>query len=298
VRDLIREYLSYCRVEKGLAANSIESYRTDLDRLRHWSDKNKLELQTLTRQDLREWLIDLAAEKLSESSKRRMVSAVRGFYKFLMFEGHVNKNPADDLVSPQKGVYLPRFLNQTEIETLLATPDVATETGLRDRAILEVMYACGLRVSEVLNLKIENIDLDAGILTTTGKGNKTRRVPVGTSAVEWLKSYLALRRKDANIEIDNLFITAGRPLTRQLIHSFIKAYGGQCGLDGISPHTLRHSFATHLVQNNADIRSVQQMLGHADISTTQIYTHITSTQLKKNYDRFHPRATGGRKEQS
>ena len=298
-RDLIREYLSYCRVEKGLATNSIESYRTDLGRLLNWSDRNQLEFPTLTRQDLREWLIDLAGEKLSESSKRRLVSAVRGFYKFLMFEGHVDKNPADDLVSPQKGVYLPRFLNQAEIEMLLAAPDVSTEAGLRDRAILEVMYACGLRVSEVVGLKIENIDLDGGILTTTGKGSKTRRVPVGTSAVEWLKSYLVLRRKGENIEIDNLFIdSAGRPLTRQLIHSFIKAYGERCGVNGISPHTLRHSFATHLVQNNADIRSVQQMLGHADISTTQIYTHITSTQLKKNYDRFHPRATGGPKEQS
>ena len=298
-RDLIREYLSYCRVEKGLAANSIESYRTDLERLGGWARKNKLDLSTLTRQELREWLIDLTGEKLSESSKRRMVSAVRGFYKFLVFEGHVDKNPADDLVSPQKGVYLPRFLNQTEIEMLLAAPDVSTETGLRDRAVLEVMYACGLRVSEVVNLKIENIDLDAGILTTTGKGNKTRRVPVGKSAVEWLRSYLSLRRKAENIDIDNLFITsAGHTLTRQLIHSFIKAYSDGCGLDGISPHTLRHSFATHLVQNNADIRSVQQMLGHADISTTQIYTHITSTQLKKNYDRFHPRATGGPKEQS
>jgi integrase/recombinase XerD len=299
MRDLIREYLSYCRVEKGLAANSVASYKNDLDRLAGWATRNDLDLLKLTRQDLREWLIDLASEKLSENSKRRMVSAVRGFYKFLMFEGHVEKNPADDLVSPQKGVYLPRFLNQSEIETLLAAPDTSTETGLRDRAILELMYACGLRVSEVVNLKIENIDLDAGILTTTGKGNKTRRVPVGTSAVEWVSSYLAVRRKQENIEIANLFTRAsGQPLTRQLIHSLIKTYADQCGLDGISPHTLRHSFATHLVQNNADIRSVQQMLGHADISTTQIYTHITSTQLKKNYDRFHPRGTVGPKEQS
>jgi integrase/recombinase XerD len=292
VRDLIREYLTYCRVEKGLAANSIESYETDLARLREWASENDLDLLTLDRRDLREWLMDLAAEKLSESSKRRMISAVRGFYKFLMFDGHVDKNPADDLVSPQKGVYLPRFLNQNEVETLLSQPDVSTETGLRDRAILEIMYACGLRVSEVVTLKIGDVDLDGGILTTTGKGSKTRRVPIGTSAVEWLRSYLALRRKQENIEIDNLFVSpGGKPLNRQLIHSLIKDYADRCGLNDVSPHTLRHSFATHLVQNNADIRSVQQMLGHADISTTQIYTHITSTQLKKNYDRFHPRAT-------
>lgn len=290
-RNFVREYLSYCRVEKGLASNSIVSYEHDLSRLSVWATKNNLELANLTRQDLREWLIDLGAEKLSENSKRRIISSVRGFYKFLMFDGHVKKNPADDLVSPQKGVYLPRFLNGTEIEMLLASPDVSTETGLRERAILELMYACGLRVSEVVNLKLSNIDIDAGILTTTGKGNKTRRVPVGSHALEWIKSYLELRRHFENIEIDNLFVTPkGQVLTRQAIHASIKQYAAKCGLEGVSPHTLRHSFATHLVQNNADIRSVQQMLGHADISTTQIYTHITSTQLKKNYDKFHPRS--------
>lgn len=290
-RDMIREYLSYCRVEKGLAVNSIDSYATDLDKLGAWAGKNELELLTLSRTDLREWLIDLGGGNLSENSKRRLISAVRGFYKFLMFDGHVTKNPAEDLVSPQKGFYLPRFLNRTEIESLLAAPDTSTETGLRDRAILEVMYACGLRVSEVANVRINDIDLDAGILTTTGKGNKTRRVPIGASAVEWVKSYLAVRRKKENIEIDNLFVTpAGSRINRQSIHASIAEYASKCGLEGVSPHTLRHSFATHLVQNNADIRSVQQMLGHADISTTQIYTHITSTQLKRNYDRFHPRS--------
>ena len=290
-RDLIREYLTYCRVEKGLAANSIESYENDLTRLGEWTKKNDFDLISLTRQDLREWLIDLGAEKLSENSKRRLISAVRGFYKFLMFDGHIKQNPAEDLVAPQKGVYLPRFLNQTEIEILLAAPDTSTEDGLRDRAMLELMYASGLRVSEAVNLKTNDIDIDSGIVTTTGKGSKTRRVPVGSSAVEWLKSYLAVRRKKANIEIDNIFVNKnGVPLNRQVIHKMISEYARKCGLEGVSPHTLRHSFATHLVQNSADIRSVQQMLGHADISTTQIYTHITSAQLRKNYERFHPRS--------
>ncbi|CAN5550289.1 site-specific tyrosine recombinase XerD [soil metagenome] len=290
-RDFIREYLSYCRVEKGLAANSIESYATDLARLGNWAAKNELELISLTRQDLREWLIDLGAEKLSENSKRRLISAVRGFYKFLMFDGHVKVNPAEDLQSPQKGVYLPRFLNRSEMESLLAAPDTSTETGLRDRAILELMYASGLRVSEAANLRINDVDIDSGIVTTTGKGSKTRRVPVGASAIEWLRSYLALRRKKENIEIENMFVSpAGTPINRQSIYLSITEYAAKCGFEGVSPHTLRHSFATHLVQNNADIRSVQQMLGHADISTTQIYTHITNVQLKKNYDRFHPRA--------
>ncbi|MGH9946732.1 MAG: site-specific tyrosine recombinase XerD [Pyrinomonadaceae bacterium] len=290
-RDLILEYLSYLRVEKGLAANSIESYERDLGKLKTWADKNGFELLSLTRNDLREWLIDLSGEKLSENSKRRLISAVRGFYKFLMFEGHILASPADDLVAPQKGSYLPKFLNQTEIEMLLSQPDVSTETGLRDRAVLELMYSSGLRVSEAVSLQIRDIDIDAGILTCTGKGNKTRRIPVGTSAIEWVKSYLAVRRKKENIEIQNLFVSpAGKPLNRQLIHSFIKAYGKRCGLDDVSPHTLRHSFATHLVQNSADIRSVQQMLGHADISTTQIYTHITDAHLRSSYEKFHPRA--------
>ena len=290
-RDLIREYISYLRVEKGLAKNSLESYERDLAKLRSWVEKNQLDLLTLTRQDLREWLIDLSGAKLAENSKRRLVSSVRGFYKFLMTDGHIKTSPADDLDSPQKGFYLPRFLNQAEIEMLLSAPEVSTEPGLRDRAILELMYACGLRVSEAVTLRLKDVDLDAGILTTTGKGSKTRRVPIGSSAVEWMKSYLAARRKHENIEIDNLFITPlGRPINRQLIYNFIKEYSEKCGLEGVSPHTLRHSFATHLVQNSADIRSVQLLLGHADISTTQIYTHMTDAHLRKSYEKFHPRA--------
>ena len=290
-RDLIREYLSYVRVEKGLSKNSIESYERDLGKLRAWSEKNGFDMVRLSRQDLREWLRDLGRSKLAENSKRRMISAMRGFYKFLMIDGHIDHDPSEDLVSPQKGFYLPKFLNTADIESLLSAPDVSTENGLRDKSILELMYASGLRVSEVVNLQLKDIELDAGILTCKGKGGKTRRVPVGSSAVEWMKSYLALRRKIENIEIQNLFVTAlGRPLNRQMIYLFIKEYAEKCGLEDVSPHTLRHSFATHLVQNSADIRSVQQMLGHADISTTQIYTHMTDAHLRKSYEKFHPRA--------
>jgi integrase/recombinase XerD len=159
------------------------------------------------------------------------------------------------------------------------------------------MYACGLRVSEAVSLRLKDIDLDSGILTTTGKGSKTRRVPIGSSAVEWMKSYLALRRKHENIEIDNLFVTSlGKPINRQVIYNFIKEYSEKCGFEGVSPHTLRHSFATHLVQNSADIRSVQLLLGHADISTTQIYTHMTDAHLRKSYEKFHPRAKENKSE--
>ncbi len=293
MRDLIREYLSYLRVEKGLAPNSIEAYERDLAKLSEWASKNGFELLALRREDLREWLIDLSGGGLAASSKRRLISSVRGFYKFLMIDGHIAASPAEDIAAPQKGFYLPKFLNQSEIETLLAQPDVSNETGLRDRAILELMYSSGLRVSEAVSLQIRDVDLDTGILTCIGKGGKTRRVPIGTSAVEWLKSYLAVRRKKENIDIRNLFVSpSGKPLNRQLIHSFIKAYANGCGFEDVSPHTLRHSFATHLVQNRADIRSVQQMLGHADISTTQIYTHITDAHLKESYEKFHPRSKG------
>lgn len=290
-RDYLREYLSFLQVEKGLAKNSVESYERDLQKLKVWTEKNNFDLIELTRNDLREWLIDLSGKKLAETSKRRLISALRGFYKFLQFDGHIKKNPAEDLVAPQKGLYLPKFLNRTEIENLLAVPDVSTEIGLRDRAILELMYACGLRVSEVCALQYKDIDLDAGILTCKGKGGKTRRIPVGKSAIEWLKSYLALRRKKENIEIQNIFVSfLGRPINRQTIFLFIKDYAEKIGLQDVSPHTIRHSFATHLVQNSADIRSVQQMLGHADISTTQIYTHITDAHLRRTYEKFHPRA--------
>ena len=290
-RDLIREYLSYLRVEKGLAKNSLDAYQSDLTKLKAWSDKNGFSIESLTRQDLREWMIDLGRAKLSDNSRRRVVSSLRGFYKFLVIDGHIKNSPAEDLDVPQKGSYLPRFLTEDEIEQLFAAPDISAETGLRDRAILELMYACGLRATEVSTMSPADIDLESGVLTTIGKGSKTRRVPVGSSAVEWVKRYLDIRNKINNVEVRSLFVTPdGKPLTRQVIYLMIKAYAEKSGLEDVSPHTLRHSFATHLVQNRADIRSVQQMLGHADISTTQIYTHMTDAHLRESYNRFHPRA--------
>ncbi len=290
-RNYISEYTSYIRVEKGLSKNSLEAYERDLRKLEAWAVKNGLELHTLKRQDLREWLIDLSRTSISENSKRRLISSIRGFYKFLMIDGHLDKSPAEDLDTPVKSFYLPKFLSQHEMERLLSQPDVETGSGLRDRAIIELMYACGLRVSEAVNLKTQNADIEGGILTCTGKGSKTRRIPIGKNAIKWLRAYLVERRKMEIVAVENLFVsTFGKPLNRQQIHAMIKEYSEKCGLEGVSPHTLRHSFATHLVQNRADIRSVQQMLGHADISTTQIYTHITDTHLKKAYENFHPRS--------
>jgi integrase/recombinase XerD len=279
------------QVEKGLAKNSLASYARDLAKLKAWSEKNDFDIVNLSRKDLREFLIDLSREKLSATSVSRIISALRGFYKFLLFDRHIAKNPAEDLSAPQKGSYLPKFLNQTEIEELLLVPDVSGEIGLRNRAMLETMYAAGLRVSEICSLQLGDVELDAGILTCKGKGGKTRKVPIGKSAVEWLKSYLILRRRKENIEIQNLFVSsAGNPLSRQEVFRMVKECGEKIGREDISPHTLRHSFATHLIQNRADVRSVQQMLGHADISTTQIYTHLSDSHLRKSYEQFHPRA--------
>lgn len=292
-RNLIREYLQYLQVEKGFAKNSLESYERDLKKLQNWTEKNAFNIINLSRQDLREFLIDLSSENLSTNSVNRIISAIRGFYKFLQFDRHIVKNPAEHLEAQTKGFYLPKFLNQTEIEQLLLVPDVSGEIGLRDRTILETMYAAGLRVSEVCDLNISDIEPDLGILTCKGKGNKTRKVPIGKSAVQWLKTYLTVRLKKQNIENQNLFVSIlGRPISRQDVFKMIKVCGEKIGREDISPHTLRHSFATHLVQNSADIRSVQQMLGHSDISTTQIYTHITDSHLRKAYEKFHPRAKG------
>jgi integrase/recombinase XerD len=288
-RDHLREYLSYLQVEKGLAKNSLASYGFDFDRLRNFSGSIGKDPKDMNRGDLRSWIMALSREGLSPSSVQRMVSAARGFYKFLMLDGHLKANPAEDLDTPQGGHYLPRFLTETEIEEFLKQPDIETETGLRDRALLELMYASGLRVSEVISLKVHDIELDAGILTCFGKGSKQRKVPLGKSAAEWLKSYLGIRNRKTGVQ--NLFVSpGGKPLNRQNVYQLVKNYGKKAGLEAISPHKLRHTFATHLLQNGADSRSVQVMLGHSDISTTQIYTHVTDNHLKKAYDKFHPRS--------
>jgi integrase/recombinase XerD len=291
-RDQLREYLSYLQVEKGLSKNSLASYKFDFNRLRKFCARVEKEPNDLTRGDLRSWIMALSREGLSPASVKRAVSAARGFYKFLMLDGHLKANPAEDLDTPQSGHHLPRFLTETEVELFLKQPDIETETGLRDRALLELMYASGLRVSEVVSIKMSDIDLDAGILTAFGKGSKQRKVPLGKSAVEWLKSYLSVRnRKDT---VQNFFVSpAGKALDRQIIYKLVIAYAEKAGIENLSPHKLRHTFATHLLQNGADSRSVQVMLGHSDISTTQIYTHVTDNHLKKAYDKFHPRAKRG-----
>ena len=289
-RDFIKEFITYIQVEKGLARHTLESYQRDLTRLDAWSNANKKQITELTRADLRKWIASLSREGLAPSSISRAVSATRGFFKFLLLDGHIKSQPAEDLDTPQRFSYLPKFLTEDEVNRLFAAPDVATEEGIRDRAILEVMYATGLRVSELVDLKAANVDTMAGLVVCRGKGNKERRVPLGKSAIHWLQQYAAVKAGYGKSTAPNLFLQRGRPFTRQIAWAMIKRHAETAGIKDVSPHTLRHSFATHLLQHGADSRSVQALLGHSDISTTQIYTHITDIHLRSAYDRFHPRA--------
>lgn len=292
-RDLIREYLTYLQVEKGLSPNSLESYARDLKRLQALADARHISVADLTRTDLREWIAQLSRDGLSPATVSRAVSAARGLFRYLMLDGHIKKHPAEDLDTPQRMAYLPQFLTEEEMESLLAAPDTETGEGVRDRAMMELMYATGLRVSEMTKLKVSEVDLDSGLIICHGKGSKERRVPLGRSALHWVQHYMGMRAralKDKNSPY--LFLTSlGYPLTRQSAWAAVKRYAAQAGLKRVSPHTLRHSFATHLLQRGADSRSVQALLGHSDISTTQIYTHITDNHLRATYDRHHPRAS-------
>lgn len=289
-RNFIKEFLTYLQVEKGLSKNTLESYSRDLARLSEWAAGSEKALLDLTRTDLRKWIAGLSRDGLAPTSIARAVSAARGFFKFLMLDGHIKHHPAEELDTPQRLNYLPKFLTEDEINRLLNAPDISTDTGIRDRALLELMYASGLRVSEVISLKQADIDLDTGLVLCHGKGSKERRVPLGKSAIHWLQQYVRVKASYGRQTFPHVFLHRGKPFSRQFTWSTIKAYAEGVGIKNVSPHTLRHSFATHLIQHGADSRSVQALLGHSDISTTQIYTHITDVHLRSAYDRHHPRA--------
>jgi len=289
-RNLTKEFITFIQVEKGLARHTLESYTRDLARLHSWAAKTNKPVSNLSRSDLRKWIASLSRDGLAPTSVARAVSAARGFFKFLMIDGHITHNPAEDLDTPQRFNYLPKFLTEDEINSLLLTPDVSTEEGIRDRAILETMYASGLRVSELVGLKQSDVDLLTGLIICHGKGSKERRVPLGKSAIHWLQQYSAVKAGYGKQSSPYVFLHRGKPFTRQLAWLMIKRRAEEAGIKNVSPHTLRHSFATHLLQHGADSRSVQALLGHSDISTTQIYTHITDGHLRSSYNRHHPRA--------
>ncbi len=297
-RDLIKEFLAYIQVEKGLARHTVDSYRHDLRRLDQWALKSGTAVDDLTQPDLRKWIAQLSRDGLAPSSVARAVSAARGFFRFLMLDGHRRQQPTEGLDTPQRFSYLPKFLTEDEINRLFAMPDISTAEGVRDRAMFELLYAAGLRVSELTSLKEADLELHAGLVKAHGKGSKERRVPIGKSAIHWLQQYAAIKAGYGRSVSPYLFLHAGRPLSRQFVWTAVKRHAEAAGLKDVSPHTLRHSFATHLMQRGADSRSVQALLGHSDISTTQIYTHITNRHLRAAYDRHHPRSrvTGRKRE--
>ncbi len=291
----IRRYFDFLRLEKGLTQHSLHSYQFDLKKYRSFLSGSSIDsARAVNESHLSEFLKTLADRRLSPRSVARILSAVRGFHRFLVGEGIHDDDPTDNIDTPKRSKHLPGVLSVAEIESILKQPDTREQLGRRDRAILEVLYATGVRVSELTNLKQSDLMFDSDLILVFGKGSKERLVPIGSSAVEWVKKY----QREARIHIarsgkshDVLFLNyRGGKLSRAAIRDMIVKYARMAGIKKVvHPHTFRHSFATHLLEGGADLRAVQEMLGHADISTTQIYTHIDREYLKEVHRTFHPR---------
>ncbi len=290
--EILDQYLDFLSVEKGLAQNTVAAYRSDLERLARVLGSRKIE--GTTQADLVEILRQMRLEGRSPRSVARWLVAVRGFFAYLLAEGRMAKDPSANLEAPRTWRSLPKVLGADEVESLLGAPDRGTARGLRDAAMLELLYATGLRVSELVGLRLGDLHLDAGFVRCWGKGNKERVVPLGGEADAAVQRYLARGRPELLGErrTEALFVNQrGGQLTRQGFWKLIKGYGRKAGVRSpLSPHVVRHSFATHLLENGADLRALQIMLGHADISTTQIYTHVNRERLKRMYRDYHPRA--------
>jgi integrase/recombinase XerD len=288
-------YLTHLTVERRLARNSVEGYAHDLSGLVGYAAGQGRDVERLTRADLEGYVRDLMAQGRSPRSVARAVACYRGFFRFLVIDGRLTANPADDLRAPRAWKVLPRYLAVEDVDRLIEQPVVTTPRGLRDRALIELLYATGMRVSELLSLRPADVNLEASYLTCSGKGSKQRIVPIGDEAADWVRKYIresrpALLGKRTSAR---LFVNArggGPGLTRVGFWKILKVYARQAGLNALSPHMLRHSFATHLLERGADLRAIQMMLGHADLSTTQIYTHVLEQRMRSIYDRFHPRA--------
>jgi integrase/recombinase XerD len=294
VSELVDAYLTHLAVERRLSPNTVESYGRDLAMLAAAAAGLEQPVERLDRRALEQVVRDLMGEGRSPKSVARAVACFRGFYRYLVVSGHRADNPAVDVQAPRAWKTLPKFLSAEQIERLLESPDTSEPRGLRDRALIELFYATGLRVSEMVNLRAQDLNLESGYLTCTGKGRKQRLVPIGDEASAWLTRYMkegrpALLKKRSS---PRLFVNArgGAGLTRVGFWKIVKERGRQAGLPRtLSPHVLRHSFATHLLERGADLRAIQMMLGHSDLSTTQIYTHILDARLRAVYDKFHPR---------
>ena len=286
-----KSFLDFCRVEKGLAVNTLRSYELDLQRL---SSGLRGSEKDATADQLTSYVQSLYRAGLSARSIARHITTLRNFYSFLVREQAIERDPTEFLTPPRQGTTLPKYLNREEVERLLSSPRIEKSTGLRDRAMLELLYATGLRVTELCRLELSAVERDLGVVRVIGKGNKQRMVPFGESAREAIDKYLGdgrsrlLKGRASRF----LFVTArGTAMTRQAFWKLLGGYGRCVGIfRSLTPHVVRHSFATHLVEGGADLRSVQIMLGHADISTTQVYTHVARRRLREIVDQHHPRA--------
>ncbi len=291
---MIDVYVRHLEVARRLAPNSLEAYSRDLGRLAGFAERRGRPVEALTLGELEQFVRELMTSGLSPTSTARIVASVRGFYKFLRLNGSIPTNPAEDLHSPRTFRSLPKFLSLEDVESLLQAPPLDTPLGLRDKALIELLYATGLRVSELVGLRVPDVRLEEGFLKTIGKGSKERLVPIGDEAAKWVSRYVAEARPalTKKREVPWLFLNhRGQRLSRVGFWKGLKGYGRKAGINApLSPHVLRHSFATHLLDRGADLRAIQTMLGHADLSTTQIYTHVLEARLRLVYDRFHPRS--------
>ncbi|GAB4243871.1 MAG: site-specific tyrosine recombinase XerD [Acidobacteriota bacterium] len=292
--QMLDRYLDYLRVERGLATNTVQAYERDLRAFLDYLKRHRRELPEVGRAELMGYLQELY-ERLAPRSVARKIVSLRSFFRYLVLDGLLSRDPTEALESPRTWRTLPAYLTKEEVERLLEAPELDSPQGLRNRAMLEVLYATGLRVTELVRLRWREVNLEIGFLRVVGKGNKERIVPLGDEAAAWLvryrsEGYPQLRRPGRGE--DFVFLTRlGRPMSRQYFWMLLEELGRRAGIRGkLSPHVLRHSFATHLLENGADLRAVQMMLGHADIGTTQIYTHVTRERLKELYKKLHPRA--------
>jgi integrase/recombinase XerD len=292
--ELTQRYLDFLIIEKGLSENSLMSYSADLAQYITFLEKNNIkDLNDVDTAVIFAWLIDLAKKGLSAKSRARHLISIRGLYQFLTHEKKITKNPVKNVDIPKTGLALPKIMTVREVSDLLDAPDIRTPRGMRNSSMLEIMYGAGLRVSELILLQLQDVNLDANFVRVMGKGSKERIIPIGSHArsitQKWIKEGRPLLLN--KISTPYLFVArAGKPMTRQSFWKIIKKYARLANISrNITPHTLRHSFATHLLEGGADLRSVQTMLGHSDISTTQIYTHISRDYLIKMHQKYHPR---------
>jgi len=295
VSAAISSFLTHIRVEKGLSPNTVSAYRRDLIKFSEFAQRRKLTLETASRDDMVDFLAGLYRQKLESKSVARHLVSLRNFFRFAQIQELIREDPSVNLESPKIRRTLPGYLRLEEVERLLAQPDAKTPFGLRDRAMLEVLYSAGLRVSELVGLCVSDLDTKVGCVRCIGKGDKERIVPIGKKALGMVEKYLRDARPKMVEKVSGsptLFVNRrGKALSRVGVWKILSAYGRRAGLRvALTPHMLRHSFATHLLERGADLRSVQLMLGHADISTTQIYTHVVEERLKQIYKAHHPRA--------